>query len=383
MSITSLSSSEVHTALRTRGGGLEESEVCERLRELGPNVLHEASAFSWPASLLRQFLNFFTVLLNVSAVICFVAHVLRPGEGMNVLGFALFGVSALNALFSFVQEYRAERAMEALRKFLPQRATVRRNGREQTALAEELVPGDVLILAEGDRIPADARIVEAHFLLVNNAALTGESRPVALRADPFDGRLSEAVNVALAGCQVLRGNGEAVVFATGSRTEFGKISVLSGDTSRTISPLQQETNQMVRVLTRIAVAMGAVFFVYGLLTGRPLIVNLIFMMGIIVANVPEGLLPTFTLSLAMGSLRMARRNVLVKGLNAVEAIGAVHVICTDKTGTLTQNRLSIARVVSPRGEALSDEERRRVLEAALVASEVHEGTGRSPAIPST
>jgi sodium/potassium-transporting ATPase subunit alpha len=376
VSIASLPVSGVHSALQTRREGLDPVEVDERLRELGPNVLHAPTTFSWPASLLRQFTNFFTILLDVSAAICFVANALRPGEGMNVLGFALFGVSALNALFSFVQEYRAEKAMEALRRFLPHRVTVRRSGREQTVLADGLVPGDVLLLVEGDRVPADARIVEQHLLLANNAPLTGESRPVPLGSEPFEGRLLDAPNVAFAGCQVLRGTAEAIVFATGSRTEFGKISTLSSDTSRKVSPLQQETNHMVRVLTRIAVGMGFVFFVYGLLTGRPLIVNLIFMMGIIVANVPEGLLPTFTLSLAMGSLRMARRNVLVNGLTAVEAIGAVHVVCTDKTGTLTQNRLSIARVLSPRGDVLSGEGRRRVLEAALVSSDVHEKDGR-------
>jgi len=375
LSVTSLPASEVHVALRTRLDGLEPEEVRERLLEFGPNVLRTSQTFSWPRSLLRQFTNFFTVLLNVSAGICFVAHVVRPGEGMQVLGFALFGVSALNAAFSFAQEYRAEKAMEALRAFLPPKVTVRRHGSEQTLLAEELAPGDVLLLAEGDRVPADARIVGQHGLLVNNAPLTGESRPVALQADPFEGRLLEAPNVALAGCQVLRGKGEAIVFATGSRTEFGKIAALSGDTARTPSPLQQETNHMVRVLTRIAVGMGFVFFAYGMVTGRPLMVNLVFMMGIIVANVPEGLLPTFTLSLAMGSVRMARRNVLVSRLNAVEAIGAVHVICTDKTGTLTQNRLSIARVVSPHGEVLSGEARRRVLEAALTASDVSEKDG--------
>ena len=375
MSVTSLSTPEVHAALRTRAEGLETSEIRERLAELGPNVIRAATRFSWPRGLLRQLTNFFTLLLVVSAALCFVAHAIRPGEGMNVLGFALLGVSMLNAGFSFLQEYRAEKAMEALRAFLPSRVAVRRNGKEQTVLAEELVPGDVIMLAEGDRIPADARIVDQHRLLANNAPLTGESRPVALQSEPCEGRLQEADNVAFAGCQVLRGTGQAIVFATGSRTEFGKIAALSGDTTRTPSPLQQETNHMVRVLTRIAVGMGLGFFAYGMLTGRPLIVNLVFMMGIIVANVPEGLLPTFTLSLAMGSVRMARRNVLVNNLNAVEAIGAVHVICTDKTGTLTQNRLSIARVVSLRGEVLGDEDRGRVLEAALTASEVHEKDG--------
>ena len=184
MSVTSLPNAEVHAALRTRAEGLEAAEVRERLLQVGPNVLRAATAFSWPRSLLRQFTNFFTVLLNLSAAICFVAHVMRPDEGMNVLGFALFGVSALNALFAFAQEYRAEKAMEALRAFLPPKVTVRRSGREQTVLAEELAPGDVVLLAEGDRIPADARIVVAHRLLVNNAPLTGESRPVALATEP-------------------------------------------------------------------------------------------------------------------------------------------------------------------------------------------------------
>jgi sodium/potassium-transporting ATPase subunit alpha len=294
---------------------------------------------------------------------------------MQVLGFALLGVSALNALFAFVQEYRAERTMEALRRFLPQKVAVRRGDQEQSVLAEDLVPGDIVLLAEGDRVPADARVVEQHVLLVNNAPLTGESHPVALDVAPFDGPLLDARNVTFAGSQVLRGTAEAVVFATGARTEFGKISRLSTDTSRTVSPLQQETNHMVRVLTRIAVGMGLLFFAYGVLTGRPLIVNIVFVMGIIVANVPEGLLPTFTLSLAMGSLRMARRNVLVNGLTAVEAIGSVHVVCTDKTGTLTQNRLSIAQLVSTDGAVLTGDERRRMLEPALVASDVHEKDG--------
>jgi len=376
VSIASLGSEAVYAALRTRSAGLGAEEVSERLLELGPNVLGAVSEYSWPRSLMSQFTNFFTILLGVSALICFIAHVLQPDQGMELLGIALLGVACLNAGFAFVQEYRAERAMEALRKFLPQRVSVRRGGSERTVLAEELVPGDVLLLAEGDRIPADARIVESHRLVVNHAPLTGESTPILLTPEPCDGRLMEAHNVSFAGGQILGGTAEAVVFATGSRTEFGKISALSGGTQRTVSPLQQETNHMVRVLTRIAVAMGLVMFGYGIATGRPLIVNLIFMMGIIVANVPEGLLPTFTLSLAMGSLRMAKRNVLVKGLTAVEAIGAVHVICTDKTGTLTENRLSITRVVSPLGRDLEGADLERVLEVALDASDIHEKDDR-------
>jgi len=371
VSVASLPPEAVHRTLHTRPAGLDPGEVEERLRELGPNVPRAPTQFSWSERLLAQFTNFFTILLNVSALICFAAHVLQPGESMNVLGFALLGVSALNAGFSFVQEYRAEKAMEALRALMPPQVNVRRGGAESTILAEGVVPGDVLLLAEGDRIPADARIVQAYGLQVSNAPLTGESHPVPLSAAAFEGRPLDATNVAFAGCQVLGGTGEAVVFATGPRTEFGRIATLSGDTERAPSPLQLETNRMVRVLTTIAVGMGLTFFVYGVATGRPLLVNLVFMMGIIVANVPEGLLPTFTLALAMGSLRMAKRNVLVKSLNAVEAIGAVHVICTDKTGTLTQNRLPLTRWTSPLGAELSEAGARRLLECALLASDVH------------
>jgi len=366
---------DVYNILHTHPEGLDPGEVTERRHEVGPNTLEGKRKLRWLQSLIRQFTNFFTILLDISAAICFVAHYLQPGEGMNILGWALLGVSVLNALFSFAQEFRAERAMEELQKLLPQMVLVRRQAQDTDILAEELVPGDLLLIREGDRVPADARLVEGNDLLVNNAPLTGESRPMRLRADAADTPLTESPNIVFAGCQVLRGAGLAVVFATGFRTEFGKIARLSQDVHRIPSPLERETAHMVRVLTIIAVAMGATFFAYGVFAERSLWVNLVFMMGIIVANVPEGLLPTFTLSLAMGSLRMAKRNVLVKGLNAVEALGAVHAICTDKTGTLTLNRLAVTRVTGAlsaddRADALA---RAGVLELALVASDPRPG----------
>ncbi len=371
--IQNIDSRQVYRFLHTSENGLSAHEVSERLNEVGPNTIEEARRLLWLKSLARQFTNFFTILLDISAAICFVADYIQPGEGMNILGWALLGVSILNALFSFVQEYRAEKAMEELRKFLPQQVNVLRDGRELTILAEQLVPGDVLMLSEGDKVPADARLVEVQDLVVNNAPLTGESRPVRLTAEAQQSILSDSTNVLFAGCMVKKGRGKAVVFATGARTEFGKIATLSRDVERKPSPLERETAHMVRVLTVIAVSMGLVFFTYGVLSGQSLWVNLVFMMGIIVANVPEGLLPTFTLSLAMGSLRMARRNVLVKGLNSVEALGAVHVICTDKTGTLTQNRLAITALRDPiHGEELPGPQRDYLLRLALAASDVHQ-----------
>jgi len=363
-SIQNLPTEDVFTYLDSRADGLKPAEVDGRLQELGRNTLEAPNKLWWLKSLGRQFTNFFTILLNISAGICFVAHYLQPGESMDILGFALLGVSILNALFSFFQEYRAERAMEELKKFLPQRVMAVRAGEEAEVPADELVPGDVIVLREGDRVPADVRLVECRDLMVNNAPLTGESIPISLTADAVDRDLTESNNLGFAGCAILRGSGRGVVFATGFRSQFGRIAMLSRDIQRTVSPLERETAHMVRVLTVIAVAMGLTFFAYGVATGRSLWVNLVFMMGIIVANVPEGLLPTFTLSLAMGSLRMARRNVLVKSLNAVEALGAVHVICTDKTGTLTMNRLSVTRVEP---ETSSDW---NLMEAALAACDL-------------
>lgn len=368
--IQTVDKAAVHTLLNSRPDGLSETEVKNRLAEIGPNTLEADRGLWWLKSLVRQFTNFFTLLLDVSAAICFIADYIQPGESMNVLGWALLGVSVLNALFSFVQEFRAERAMEELKKFLPQTVMAVRGGREGSIPVEDLVPGDVIVLHEGDRVPADTRLVESNDATVNNAPLTGEAIPISLNAEATDKPLTEADNLAFAGCTMVRGSVRGVVFATGFRSQFGRIAMLSRDIRRAVSPIEAETQHMVHVLTAIAVTMGLVFFAYGVAAERSLWVNLVFMMGIIVANVPEGLLPTFTLSLAMGSLRMAKRNVLVKSLNAVEALGAVHVICTDKTGTLTRNRLEVTRIVAPDGTDLADAAIGTCLEAALAASDL-------------
>jgi len=372
--IQNLSVENVYHALGSGPDGLDLDEAADRLREVGRNSVEVKDPWRILRSLMHQFTNFFTLLLFASAGICFVAEHLQAGQSMMVLGWALAGVALLNALFSFIQEYRAERAMESLRQFLPPMVQVVRGGQTLSLLSEELVPGDLLLLKEGDRVPADTRLVLAEDLVVNNAPLTGESLPVSLTAEPVDCRLVESNNIAFAGCLVLRGSGQAIVFATGLRTEFGKLAHLSQALRRTSSPLERQIAHMVRTLTLIAVSLGFSFFLFGMLSGRSLWVNLVFMMGIIVANVPEGLLPTFTLALAMGSKRMARRNVLVTSLSAVESLGAVQVICTDKTGTLTHNQLAVTQLV-PAGfeSAFRDQgERRFLLELALCASQVRE-----------
>lgn len=386
--IHEVAEADVFGLLRSRPAGLSDLEVAARLRQVGPNRLQLPSRWRWIKGLTKHFINFFSILLDVAALCCFVADTIQPDEGIVLLGWALLGVSLLNAVFAFAQEMRAERAMEELSKFLPQRVRVRRNSEVQEILSEELVPGDVVLIAEGDRVAADARMVETEDLLVNNAPLTGEARSQSLRTAAAKGRMIDSPNVSFAGCSVLRGNGTGVVFATGYRTEFGKIAALSRDVRRPLSPLQREINRMVRVLTVIAVIMGLLFFAYGIAIGRSLWISIVFMLGIIVANVPEGLLPTFTLALSMASLRMAEKQLLVRNLEAVETLGAVHVICTDKTGTLTKNELAITSAVDPlRGDPIDKPEvLLSFLKAALIASEVRPvapsrttPTGREPA----
>jgi sodium/potassium-transporting ATPase subunit alpha len=375
--IHNLDAAEALSLLRSRAEGLRPEEVAERLAEIGPNALTAPPRLGWLRVLAQQFANLFSLLLDVSAALCFVADHMQPGEGMAVLGWALAGVALLNALFTFAQAMRAERAMAALRAMLPQRITVRREGVEAEVLTADLVPGDVLLLSEGDRVPADARVLEGRDLLANNAPLTGESRHVSLSAERVAaGELTDSPNLVFAGCSVVRGSGAAVVYATGRRTEFGKIAALSVEVRRPPTPLEREVTRTVRILTAVAVVMGAGFFAYGFAIGRPLWVNVVFMLGIIVANVPEGLLPTLTLALAMGGLRLAAKKVLVKSLNAVEALGSVEVICTDKTGTLTRNELAVTSVVDAlTAEPLAEDARRALLEAAVAASEIHTQAG--------
>lgn len=364
---------QVYASLHTGPEGLTPSEVTERLIHVGPNLFEVADRWKLARTLGRQFTNFFAILLIISAVICFIAHRINPGEGMDVLGWALIVVALLNALFSFIQEYRAEKAMEALKKFLPHLVEVCRGGRISRIPASGIVPGDVVVLSEGDKIAADLRIVASDGLMIDNAPLTGESAAIRLTAQMQEKSLEECENIGFAGCAVVKGTGRGVVFATGLRTRFGRIAQLSQTIRRTGSPLEREISRMIRILTIIACTMGFSFFLYGVFSGKPLWMNLVFMMGIIVANVPEGLLPTLTLALVMGSLRMAKKNVLVTSLNAVEALGAVHVICTDKTGTLTLNQLAITRMVEPRsGAAMTVEQEQQLATLALAASEVRQ-----------
>ncbi len=216
--IHNLSVAACYELLRSAPAGLDEGEAARRCAEFGPNALAAATRLHWLRTLLKQFTNLFSVLLNLAAMLCFVAARLAGGADMRVLGFALLVVALLNALFTFAQEMRAERAMAALSGMLPAKATVRRGGTEREILAAQLVPGDVLRVAEGERMSCDARVVEAHDLLVNNAPLSGESRHLNLHAEAvLNGCLVDASNLLFAGASIVRGSGLVVVWSWSMR----------------------------------------------------------------------------------------------------------------------------------------------------------------------
>ncbi|MDI6745033.1 MAG: cation-transporting P-type ATPase [Thermodesulfovibrionales bacterium] len=350
MKIHNLTKEEVLSTLVTSENGLSEEEAKRRLSEFGFNEIKEAREKPLYIRFFKQFAHFLAILLWIAAFMSFLSEYLHPGEGMLTLGIAVIAVILINAGFTFIQEYRAEKALEELKKLLPFYVKVLRDGKEKEIYARAVVHGDVILLSEGDKVPADARLIEASGLRVNNAPLTGESEPMLRRHEAYEGEFIESHNIVFAGTAVVSGSGRAVSFATGMQTEFGRIAHLTGAVEAGLSPLQKEIVKATRVIAVIAAVVGVFFFLLGFLIGRTFWNNFIFAIGITVALIPEGMLPTVTLALAMGSQRMAKRKALIKTLTSVETLGSVTVICTDKTGTLTQNKMAATKVWTIDGE---------------------------------
>jgi sodium/potassium-transporting ATPase subunit alpha len=345
MRIHQLSVEGALASLHSGPEGIGEAEAKRRLAEFGPNQVERIETTSHLVRLLRQFTHFFALILWLAAGLALFAATHQPGQGMGALAIAIIGVILINGLFSFWQEYRSERALAALRNLLPRLVAADRGGTLIELPASELVPGDVIRLHEGDSVPADCRLLEAFGVQVNTAAITGESLPVARDAGPSEEHeITSSTNVLLAGTALVAGNGRAVIFATGMRTALGEIAHLTQTAGATLSPLQREVTFLTRVIAALATGLGVVFFAIGYSIGLPLWHTGMFAIGIIVANVPEGLLPTVTLALAIASQRLARASVLVKHLASVEALGSTTVVCTDKTGTLTENRMTVRRL---------------------------------------
>lgn len=304
-------------------------------------------------------------------MVLWAASVLAWLSGTRAIAVAIVAVIVINAVFAFVQERQAQRAAEALNALLPTTVTVVRDGVAVRAAAAALVPGDLIVIDEGERISADTRLVDGNVEL-DMSALTGESAPVIRSAELAltrpNGWMSQS-NLALSGTLCTSGQARAVVFATGAHTELGRIAALSRRVTRDRSPLERQVRKVAWLIAAVGTIVGALFMPLGLVAGLPAHDSFLFAVGLLVANVPEGLLPTITLALAVGVRSLAARGAVVKRLSAVEALGSTTVICTDKTGTLTQNKMAAVRLWTPAGGAAAPGAKpAKDLLAALAAS---------------
>lgn len=338
---------QVFTALGGSVRGLTSEEASTRLARYGPNELPAPAGRGMWRRLLSQFTDLFAVVLLIASGITFLAYGLQEprDEGTLQLAFAIAAVVLLNAVIGFTQEYSAERTAESLAAMVPRTCTVLRDGERAVLPVRELVPGDLLVLEAGDAVPADCRLVEARAVALNNAALTGESEPARRTADTVPpGPLLQARNCLFMGTDMVAGAGKAVAFATGTATEFGRIFKMTARAPRQRTPLQVQVAVMARRVASAAMVIGALLFAIRIPSGQPVVASFVFALGVMVALVPEGLPATLSVSLAIGVRRMARRHALVKKLLAVEALGSTTVICTDKTGTLTQAEMTVTRL---------------------------------------
>ena len=355
-----LEADEVLAQLRTdRQRGLSEEEAARRLAEYGPNELEERERRRPLAILAAQFAEAMVVMLIVAAIVSF--FIGDPKDTITILV-----IVVLNAALGFVQEYRAERALAALKRLAVPVVKVRREGRVREIPATELVPGDIVLLEAGARVPADGRLLEAVNLRIDESPLTGESVPVEKTVQALAGQLpvADQRNMAFMGTAVTYGRGAMAVVSTGMRTELGKIAEMLQTVGKETTPLQRRTAQLGKGLALAALALVALTFALGVLRGEDPRRMFLTAISLAVAAVPEGLPAVVTIALALGAQRMVRRNALIRRLPAVETLGSVTTICSDKTGTLTENRMTVT-VLDVAGRTVRLEERLRGLSPTI------------------
>jgi Ca2+-transporting ATPase len=332
---------ELFDTLRVSPDGLTTEEAQLRLKKHGFNMLVEKKATPFSHKFIAHFKDLFGILLLFASVLSAISNNWE-------LSIIIFCVVLINIFVSLFQEARAEKAMQTLRRWMPEHAKVIRDGELKRILVREIVPGDVIVLEEGDRVPADARLVEAFDLWTNNVPLTGESEPQPRTAKPskvVEKAYLYSPNLVFMSTSVARGRGKAVVYTTGMDTQFGKIADLTQTIHEADSPLQKEIALTAKYDFVIAVVVGVVFFVASLLWLHvPLGSSILFMIGVMVCCVPEGLQVTVSSALAINVLKMVKQNVLVKRLSAVQTLGSVTVICTDKTGTVTKGEMTVEKL---------------------------------------
>lgn len=336
------------TSFRT---GLTDDEAAARLAANGPNALTPPQRQPEWVKFLRTMFSGFASLLWVAGILCLVAYGMEvasadydvPPDNLYIAG-ALLLVVFFTGIFTYYQQRKSSRIMESFARLIPPTAEVLRSGQVASIEARFLVVGDIVHIKGGDKVPADLRIIAASSLQVDNSGLTGESKAVSLSPESSDPNLLEARNMAFFSTSVIQGNGRGIVVQTGDNTIMGNIAHLVSNLNSGGSPIKKELVAFVMTITLMATAIGISFGIISLALGNTLIRSIIFVIGIIVANVPEGLLMTVTMSLTLAAQRMAAKNCLVKSLEAVEALGSTSVICTDKTGTLTQNKMTVVHM---------------------------------------
>ncbi|MCH3922069.1 cation-translocating P-type ATPase [Limosilactobacillus sp.] len=343
--IARLQPAEIYQRLASRDQGLTTAEVEKRQKQFGKNILEKKSGESLFTKFIKNFTGLMAIMLWAAGLIAFVAQ-------LTELGIAIWLVNIINGCFSFWQEYQAGKATDALQNMLPAHSRVIRDGKEIKILSADLVPGDVVKLEEGDDVPADIRLIASTDVAVDQSSLTGEVTPVHKQSGAVKAKADtnhfDLDNIVFSGTSMMKGNATGVVVKTGMQTDFGQIAALTQNVQEDLSPLQRELNTLTKQITVLAVSIGVVFFVVAIyFVHYPLVKSFVFALGMIVAFIPEGLEPTVTLSLAGAVQRMARHNALVKRLSSVETLGSASVICSDKTGTLTKNEMTVQHLWTP------------------------------------
>jgi magnesium-transporting ATPase (P-type) len=335
--------------LETGPEGLSCQEAERRLLKTGSNVLPRGKKASLAGRILSQFKNMFNVLLLIASFLSFLSGFTFNDAGSIQMGLAILAVVFLNAVFSLFQEYRAERAAQVISSLIPRKAKAVRDGQVGEVDVTEIVPGDILVLEEGDRIPADLRLISAFEVSVNNSVLTGESEPqrrfATMSPGISVGTPYELHNVLFAGTTLVSGIARGIVLFTANETQFGRIVSLSSEAHEPLSPLEKDINYTAKIDLLVALLVSAVFFSAALLfVGLNLIDSIVFAIGVMICLVPEGFQLTVSLSLALTALSMAKRNVVVKRLSSVETAGSMTVLCVDKTGTITSGEMMVKRI---------------------------------------
>lgn len=330
--------------------GLTQARAKENYERDGPNALTPPKTTPEWVKFCKNLFGGFSLLLWIGAALCFIAYSIQIGNYEDVpkdnlyLGAVLSVVVIVTGCFSYYQESKSSKIMESFKNMVPQYATVLREGQKITVKAEELTVGDIVEVKFGDRIPADIRVIESRGFKVDNSSLTGESEPQSRGADFTHDNPLETKNLAFFSTNAVEGTAKGIVISIGDNTVMGRIAGLASGLSSGETPIAKEIEHFIHLITGVAVFLGVVFFIVAFILGYHWLDAVIFLIGIIVANVPEGLLATVTVCLTLTAKRMASKNCLVKNLEAVETLGSTSTICSDKTGTLTQNRMTVAHM---------------------------------------